>query len=54
MRLRRTSKRMKNCSANIPVCAVKQGCLTYFVRGEDDEPNSPDGCRSKERYLLRQ
>jgi predicted kinase len=24
---------MKICSANIPVCAVKQGCLTYIFEG---------------------
>ncbi len=34
MRLWRTSARMKICSANILVCVVKQGCLTYFVQEE--------------------
>lgn len=33
IRLRRTSKRMKACSANILVCVVKQRCLTYIFIG---------------------
>ncbi len=33
MLLRRINKRMKICSANIPVCVVKQGCLTYIFTG---------------------
>jgi hypothetical protein len=32
---------MKICSANIPVCVVKQGCLTYIFRGDATRRGAP-------------